>query len=39
MKKSLLILGLAITLFSCNKESGPTSGNLKTAYVDTHKLM
>jgi outer membrane protein len=38
MKKSLLILGLAITLFSCNKEQA-ASGGMKTAYIDTVKLM
>ncbi|WP_297333505.1 OmpH family outer membrane protein [Flavobacterium sp.] len=38
MKKSLLILGLAITLFSCNKEQ-VASGGMKTAYIDTVKLM
>lgn len=38
MKKSLLILGLAVTLFSCNKNEG-TSADFKTAYVDTQKLM
>ncbi|MBY8963362.1 OmpH family outer membrane protein [Flavobacterium sp. D11R37] len=38
MKKSLLILGLAITLFSCNKEQ-TASGGMKTAYIDTVKLM
>lgn len=39
MKKSLLILGLALALFSCNKEQGtaPAAG-LKTAYVDTERL-
>jgi outer membrane protein len=39
MKKSLLIIALAVSLFSCNKETGASTGNLKTAYVDTHKLM
>ena len=39
MKKSLLIIALAVSLFSCNKETGASSANLKTAYVDTHKLM
>ena len=38
MKKSLLILGLAVTLFSCNKNEG-TVTEFKTAYVDTQKLM
>lgn len=39
MKKSLLILGLALALFSCNKEEGPAaSAEFKTAYVDTDKL-
>jgi len=35
MKKSLLIAGLAISLFSCNKQQGEASGNeFKTAYVN-----
>lgn len=38
MKKSLLILGLAVTLFSCNKNEGGAT-EFKTAYVDTQKLM
>lgn len=37
MKKSLLIFGCAVALFSCNKEGGDASG-FKTAYVDTSKL-
>lgn len=38
MKKSLLILGLAVTLFSCEQKSESAS-EFKTAYVDTQKLM
>lgn len=37
MKKSILILGLAVTLFACNKET--VSTGTKTAYIDTIKLM
>ncbi|AWH84409.1 hypothetical protein HYN59_04440 [Flavobacterium album] len=39
MKKSLLILGLAVTLFSCNKENqtAATAG-FKTAYVNIQIL-
>ncbi|MGQ2983681.1 OmpH family outer membrane protein [Flavobacterium sp.] len=37
MKKSLLIFGCALAMFSCNKEGGEASG-FKTAYVDTSKL-
>ena len=41
MKKTLLILGLALSLFACNKQTGPASSasGFKTAYVDTQKLM
>lgn len=39
MKKSLLILALALAVISCNKEAGsPAASGLKTAYVDTEKL-
>lgn len=38
MKKSLLILGFALTLFSCN-ETSESSSDFKTAYVDTQKLV
>lgn len=37
MKKSLLILGLALALFSCNKTEEKES--FKTAYIDTSVLM
>ncbi len=37
MKKSLLVLGLAVTLLSCN--NNPVAVEHKTAYVDTQKLM
>lgn len=41
MKKSLLIIALAVSIISCNKDQAgaPTSNELKTAYVDTAKLM
>ena len=39
MKKSLLILGLSLALFSCNKEEGAATASFKTAYVDTAKLV
>lgn len=38
MKKSLLILSFALTLFSCNQTSEGSS-DFKTAYVDTQKLV
>lgn len=38
MKKSLLILGLALALFSCNKGEDTTASGFKTAYVDTARL-
>lgn len=37
MKKSLLILGAALVLLSCEKQT--SSAGLKTAYIDTVKLM
>lgn len=37
MKKSLLILGLALTLFACNKNEEKAA--FKTAYIDTSVLM
>lgn len=41
MKKSLLIIALAVSIISCNKEQTTTAASaaLKTAYVDTAKLM
>ncbi|WP_026977289.1 OmpH family outer membrane protein [Flavobacterium tegetincola] len=39
MKKSLLIIALAVSIISCNKEQTTTSNEMKTAYVDTAKLM
>ncbi len=39
MKKSLLIIALAVSIISCNKEQATTSTEMKTAYVDTAKLM
>nr|WP_322624888.1 OmpH family outer membrane protein [uncultured Flavobacterium sp.] len=39
MKKSLVILGAALSLIACNKESSaPAASGFKTAYVDTQKL-
>jgi outer membrane protein len=38
MKKSLLILGFAFALFSCNNNA-PATAEVKTAYVDTSKLL
>lgn len=38
MKKSLLIIGVSLALFSCNKNEGTAAAGLKTAYVDTSKL-
>jgi outer membrane protein len=39
MKKSLLIFGFALAVISCNKEAGTTAAGLKTAYVDTNKIV
>lgn len=39
MKKSLLIFGFALAVISCNKEAGSTAAGLKTAYVDTNKIV
>ncbi|OIQ15585.1 MAG: hypothetical protein BM557_11075 [Flavobacterium sp. MedPE-SWcel] len=38
MKKSLLVLGAALAMISCNKEASSSAG-LKTAYIDTVKLV
>ncbi|MEZ4854374.1 OmpH family outer membrane protein [Flavobacterium sp.] len=38
MKKSILILGFAFALFSCNKTE-ETKSTFKTAYIDTSVLM
>lgn len=38
MKKSLLILGIAFALFSCDKNEQKTE-NIKTAYIDTSELL
>lgn len=38
MKKTLLILGFAMTLFACNKNETPAASGFKTAYVDTSKI-
>ena len=39
MKKTLVILGLAFALFSCNNDQAASASGFKTAYVDTQKLM
>jgi outer membrane protein len=41
MKKSLLIIALAISIVSCNQKDKPatTAKEMKTAYVDTSKLL
>lgn len=40
MKKSLLIIALAISIISCNKETQTTeAAAFKTAYIDTSKLL
>ncbi|MXN92654.1 OmpH family outer membrane protein [Flavobacterium sp. Sd200] len=39
MKKSLVILGFAFALLSCNNDKATTASGFKTAYVDTQKLM
>jgi len=39
MKKSLVILGFAFALLSCNNDKATSSSGFKTAYVDTQKLM
>lgn len=38
MKKSIVAIAIAISLFSCNKEETATTSE-KTAYIDTVKLM
>jgi len=38
MKKSLILLGLSLALFSCNNDKGTAASGFKTAYVDTSKL-
>ena len=38
MKKAILILGVALSLFACNKNEGK-SGSLKTAYIDTAEIL
>lgn len=39
MKKSLLIIGFALAVISCNKETATPAAGLKTAYVDTNKIV
>jgi outer membrane protein len=38
MKKAILILGVALSLFACNKNEGK-SGSFKTAYIDTAEIL
>lgn len=38
MKKAILILGVALSLFACNQNEGK-SGSLKTAYIDTAEIL
>jgi outer membrane protein len=38
MKKSLLIMGVALALFSCNNTPTASTSEFKTAYVDATKL-
>lgn len=39
MKKSIVAIAIAISLFSCNKAEEKTTSEEKTAYIDTVKLM
>jgi len=39
MKKSLLVIALAVSILSCNKEQASTASEMKSAYIDTAKLM
>lgn len=39
MKKSLLIIGFALAVISCNTSTTNTVAGLKTAYVDTSKIV
>ncbi|WP_026703819.1 OmpH family outer membrane protein [Flavobacterium soli] len=40
MKKSFLIIALALSIISCNQETKTTeAAGIKTAYIDTSKLM
>ena len=38
MKKTIVIIALALSIISCNKQSGEVK-EIKTAYVDTSKLL
>ena len=38
MKKAILILGVALSLFACNKNEGK-SESFKTAYIDTAEIL
>jgi outer membrane protein len=38
MKKAILILAVALSLFACNKNEGKP-GSLKTAYIDTAEIL
>lgn len=39
MKKTLVLLGFAFAVLSCNNDKAVTASGFKTAYVDTQKLM
>lgn len=39
MKKVIIILFVSVAIFSCNKPENTTSKAMKTAYVDTSKLL
>ncbi len=39
MKKVIIILTISIALFSCNENKSTTAKEMKTAYVDTSKLL
>lgn len=39
MKKSIVLLALAFSIFSCNDKSDAPAKEFKTAYVDTSKLI
>lgn len=39
MKRTLIIIALAIAIVSCNNKQSATTKEMKTAYVDTSKLL
>lgn len=39
MKKSFVLLAMSVVMFSCQEKSTSEASELKTAYVDTSKLM